>query len=149
MHGRRSVEDVCSWLTRFQEGVNLHAGCNALQFTATVWREGEVARVSPCGKVSSVSGNAFPFFDMELFWRNSELAFHVYRKPNQQLKYLNFDSTHPNATSKAILHGVCLCLANLTSQDSEMEKRKINEVYPEHADALRKAGLCMDEFPTF
>ena len=30
-----------------------------------------------------------------------------------------------------------------------MENRKINEVYPEHADALMKAGLCVDEFPTF
>ena len=30
MHGRRSVEDICSWLTCFQESKNLHAGCNAL-----------------------------------------------------------------------------------------------------------------------
>ena len=149
MHSKRYIEDVCSWLTRFQQGVNFHAGCTALQFTATVWREGETARISPCGKVSSVSENAFPFLDMELFWRNGELAFRVHKKPNQQLKYLNLDSTHPSATSKAIPHGFCLRLANLTSQDSEIENKRIDEVYLEHVNVLRKVGLCTDELPTF
>ena len=30
-----------------------------------------------------------------------------------------------------------------------MENRRIDEVYPEHVGALRKAGLCTDELPTF
>ena len=67
MHGERSIEDVCSWLTGFQQGMNFHAGCTALQFTAMVWREGETAWISPCGKVSSVSENAFLILDMDLF----------------------------------------------------------------------------------
>ena len=70
-------------------------------------------------------------------------------KPNQQLKYLNSDSTHPSATSKAIPHGVCLRLVKLTSQGLETENKRIDEVYLEHVDALRKAGLCTEDLPMF
>ena len=30
MHGKRSIEGVRIWLTRFQQGVDFHAGCTAL-----------------------------------------------------------------------------------------------------------------------
>ena len=73
----------------------------------------------------------------------------MHKKPNQQLTYLNYDSTHPGATSKAIPDGVCLRLANLTSQDLEMKNKRIDEGYLEHVDALRKVGLCSEEIPTF
>ena len=96
-----------------------------------------------------MAANAFPFLDMELFWKNGELAFCVHKKPNQQLKYLNSDSTHPSATSKEIQHGVFPFLANLTSQDLEMGNKRIDEVYPEHVDALWKARLCTEELLTF
>jgi hypothetical protein len=45
-----------------------------------------------------------PFLDMKLYWdAHDELAFTVYRKMGQQqLKYLNNDSTHPPHVFRAI-----------------------------------------------
>ena len=49
---------------------------------------------------------------MELFWKNKMLNFPVHLKANQQLKYLNRDSTHPKHCFNAISKGLFKRLAN-------------------------------------
>ena len=75
-----------------------------------------------------------------------ELQFH--RKKNQLLKYLNKESTHTKATFKAILNWVRKRLAKLTSRTEENAKISINKHYPDHTNALARAGLNMKIFST-
>ena len=92
--------------------------------------------------------NFFPFLDMELKWNSKkELRFSVHFKPNQKLKYLNNGSCHTRCCMKAIPSGVIKRLAKLTSREGNL-KAKMDNLYPNHAEALRKAGLAPKEFPT-
>jgi hypothetical protein len=70
-------------------------------------------------------------------------------KPNQQLKYLNAGSAHTPGCFKAIKTGVCYCLTKLTTVNEDSVDLKLDEIYPEHFDALNKANLLKDfEAPT-
>ena len=40
-------------------------------------------------------------------------------------------------------------LASLTSRETSLENKTINEIYQEHALALKKAKLMNSKFPTF
>ena len=66
------------------------------------------------------------------------------------LKYLNKGSTHTPATFKSIPAGVINRLAKLTSLTPETEDKRIDELYPGHVEALRRAKLISNtfEFPT-
>ena len=77
---------------------------------------------------------------MEFYWKQEKLLTQVHLKENQLLKYLNIDSTHTNACFKAIPYGVTMRLATLTSATDENIDKPINEIYPDHAAALSKAG---------
>ena len=77
---------------------------------------------------------------MEFYWKQEKLLTQVHLKENQLLKYLNVDSTHTNACFKAIPYGVTMRLATLTSATDENIDKPINEIYPDHAAALSKAG---------
>ena len=72
----------------------------------------------------------------------------VHRKKDQKLKYLNKGSSHPNSCFRAIPYGVFLRLCKLTSQTKANLGRRIDELYPDHALALRKARLIQGKFPT-
>jgi hypothetical protein len=89
----------------------------------------------------------FPFLDMELEWKDQELQFKVHLKENQQLKYLNSGSEHPQACYKAIPNGVNQRLAKLTTRTPENETITIDELYGEHAKAFEQAGYSV-KFPT-
>ena len=82
-------------------------------FTAVIW--GEDKNDTPKHpKVSVEEGKAFPYLDMEMYWgKNGELLFRVHLKPNQELKYLNNDSSHPKHCFEAITKGVLNRLAKL------------------------------------
>jgi hypothetical protein len=70
-------------------------------------------------------------------------------KPNQQLKYLNAGSAHTPGCFKAIKTRVCYHLTKLTTVDEDSVDLKLDEIYPEHFDALNKANLLKDfEAPT-
>ena len=91
----------------------------------------------------------FPFLDVEFFWSKREvLRTRVYLKPNQHLKYLNSDSEHTNACIKAIPKGVLQRLTKLTSLNADNHDKTINTLYPEHANALRQAGIAPSRFST-
>ena len=98
---------------------------------------------------SMITDKVFPFLDLELFWGNSgRLEFKVHQKKNQLLKYLNKESTQTKATFKAIPNRVLNGLAKLTSRTEENAKMSIKERYPDHANALARAGIGMKNFPT-
>jgi len=77
----------------------------------------------------------------------SQLAFLVYNKPNQHLKYLNSSSIHKKTVFHAIPRGVFHRLANLTSFNNLNKDKTVDELYSIHAKALRTVGLVCDEFP--
>ena len=113
-----------------------------LQFTMSIWSP-EEKKVYKYNKVIEIYGkNSFPFLDLQLFWNtNNELKFKVYMKENQQLKYLNYDSTHTKCCMRAIPYGLFKRLAKLTSINKRNINKKINELYPNHTKALKVAGL--------
>ena len=88
---------------------------------------------------------------MKISWKpDGLLAFGVYGKENQLLKYLNTLSCHTHSTFKAIPTGVFKRLSRLTSREEGMAKKRIDEIYPDHAKALKVAKLTKEgEFPTF
>ena len=92
-------------------------------------------------KSKSTEKKEFPFLDMELYWREDSLKFQVHLKENQLLKYLNFGSAHTFACLRSIPSGVLRRLALLTSITPETRDKKMDELYPLHIAALRKAKL--------
>ena len=68
-------------------------------------------------------------------------------KENQVLKYLNKGSQHTKSCFRAIPLGVFKRLSKLTTITNANRHKTINEIYPDHAAALRTAGLVID-FPT-
>ena len=68
-------------------------------------------------------------------------------KENHALKYLNAGSQHTKSCFKAILSGVFQRLSKLTMITTKNKDKTIGEIYPNHAAALRTAGLA-DAFPT-
>ena len=100
-------------------------------------------------RVQTVTKDEFPFLDMKMKWTpRSELDFSVFRKPGQQLKYVGKESTHTPGTLRAIPSGVLNRLAKLTSLKPSLNSEGVDEVYPDHANALHKAGLAPSDFPT-
>ena len=100
-------------------------------------------------KIPEITINEFPFLDMKLNWNFEEnLNFSVYRKENQVLKYLEKGSCHTKATFEAIPSGVFNRLAKLTSKPNTNGKLRIDEVYPDHTNTLKNAGLFSKTFPT-
>jgi hypothetical protein len=105
----------------------------------------QVYRVFSILRLSEPSNN-LPFLDMKLYWdKHDELAFTVYRKLGQQLKYLNNDSTHPPHVFRAISVSIYARLAKLTSYDSTNRHKTIRELHPDHCNALDHAKLSSKE----
>jgi hypothetical protein len=77
--------------------------------------------------------------------KNENLTFTVYRKPGQQLKYLNKDNTHPPDVFRAIPLAVLSRVANLTSYDGTNTHKTRKDLHPDHCDALEKANLTSNQ----
>eukprot|EP00957_Ditylum_brightwellii_P003777 286794-Ditylum_brightwellii.AAC.1 len=88
---------------------------------------------------------------MEIFWdEKGEMKFQVCRKENQALKYIDNASTHCPATFKSITNWVFTRLARLTSNTATNQTLQIDELYPDHAEALFTADLTPPTgFPVF
>eukprot|EP00957_Ditylum_brightwellii_P160777 12240115-Ditylum_brightwellii.AAC.1 len=87
---------------------------------------------------------------MEWDDESGEMKFSVYRKPNQALKYVDRNSTHRPTTFKLIDNGVFTRLARLTLRSVANGNAQINDVYPDHAEALFTADLAPPtDFLTF
>ena len=114
-----------------------------VQFTAEIWKPNENPRPQTKeDRVQTVTKYESPFLDMNMKWTpEGELNFSVFRKAGQQLKYVVKESTHTPGTLRAIPSGVLNRLAKLTSQNPSLHYEGVDKVYPDHANALRKAGL--------
>ena len=77
-----------------------------------------------------------------------EMNFSVFRKSGQKLKYVGKESTHTPGTIRAIPSGVLTRPAKLTSRKPYFHSEGVDKVYPDHANAPRKAGLTPPDFPT-
>jgi hypothetical protein len=141
-----SYSHLTEWRRNFQQEVNALAEGNYLKYSVSIWLD-KSRRCTPLYEydtmVSVVPDASFPYFDMELFWSNEDdsLHFRVHLKPNQQLKYLNRDSTHTAACFKAIPTGVCYRLAKLTTVLPSNENRPLQDIYPLHFQRLKSANL--------
>eukprot|EP00957_Ditylum_brightwellii_P024906 1883383-Ditylum_brightwellii.AAC.1 len=82
-------------------------------------------------------------------WESNKLLFQVYRKEDQQLKYVDQQSTHKPTTFKYTTTGVYTRLSRLTSYSDSTAKKLIDELYPDHAAALKVADLVKDKVPKF
>ena len=126
-----------------------------LQFTFRAWipdaadREAASCERRSKGNVMIHNGPTFPYLDIQLYWdKGEELKCKVHLKKGQELKYLNQSSTHQNCTFRAITGGVIKRLAQLTSLTPENENKTIDELYPDHAQALKSANLAPKQYLT-
>ena len=100
-------------------------------------------------QVQIVTNDEFSFLDMKMSWSpEGDLQFGVFRKKGQLLKYVRKESTHTPGTLRAIPSGVLKRLARLTSRNPFIHSESVDKIYPNHANALRKAGLKNPDFPT-
>ena len=86
---------------------------------------------------------------MKMSWSpEGDLKFGVFRKKVQQLKYFGKESTHTPGTPRAIPSGVLNRIAKLTSRKASTKYEEVEKIYPDHANALHKAGLAPPNFLT-
>ena len=118
-----------TWIQLFQKEVNELLQTDKLQFTLDIWMNNDKENIcddieSLDGKVTINKTNVFPFLDMKMAWKESELIYNLYFKENQQIKYLNRESTYKetvfHAIPRRIFHRLC-SLATFT--DVNKDKR--------------------------
>ena len=96
-----------------------------------------------------VKNNEFPFLEMKMSCSpKGNLQFVVFMIKGQQLKYAIKESTHTPSTLRAISSGFLNRPAKLTSRTPSLHYEGVDKVYPDHANALCKAGLAPPNFPT-
>jgi hypothetical protein len=93
-----------------------------------IWRPDETSQPLTNSEVSvdgistfhrvSINGNTtFPYLNIQLSWNDEGmLHFGVYKKLGELVKYLNHDLHHHCNHKTAVLSGVKLCLALLTTK---------------------------------
>eukprot|EP00957_Ditylum_brightwellii_P028956 2187360-Ditylum_brightwellii.AAC.1 len=166
--GRQTRREITLWLKGFQAKVNKLAGGDYLQFTTKLWRpvtegkqamthmddedgwedDGEISKAL-WKKVAVRDEEWFPFWGMRMRRRRNKLEFQVYQKENQLLKYIDIQSTHHPSTFPLIATRIITRLCWLMSWGASLRETQVDEIYPEHAEALRKAGLAPGIFLTF
>jgi hypothetical protein len=96
------------------------------------------------GEFHTVTGNGnsyFPYLDIQLSWNEKDkLNFKVHQKPNELVKYLNSHSHHHCHHKTAVLSGVELRLALLTSFTPANANLSMSDIYPDKHEALHIAG---------
>ena len=130
--------------------MNKAAGNQHLQFTAEIWTT-EKNSPTPAKeeRFQIVTNDEFPFLDMKMSWSpEGGLKFVVFREKGQQLKYVVNESTHTPGTLRVIPSGVLNRLAKLTSRKPSIHSEVVDKIYPDHTNALCKAGLEPPNFPT-
>ena len=91
--------------------------------------------------VKVVGTEAFPYLDMEMrFNENKKLCFGVHTKPGFQTKYLDINSHHASAQKKALVRGVSIRLAGLTTRTADNQHVSLSTSNPKNHAALKAAG---------
>ena len=130
--------------------MNTAAGNQHLQFTAELWTKEDNSRTPVKEeRVQIVTNNEFPFLDIKMSWSpKGDLQFEVFRKKGHKLKYAGKEITHTPSTLFAIPSRVLNRLAKLTSSKPLIHYEGVDKIYPDHANAFRKAGLAPTNFTT-
>lgn len=104
-----------------------HGITNTLKFTAEEWK-GE---------------SGFEFLDARLNWDDQGyLTCSGFKKTGQEIEYLHAESLHSPGSIKGIRKSVEKRLGRLVLDgDRETLDKKFDEIYPEHAEKILKAGL--------
>ena len=146
--GKKKASEIRDWIEKFQQIVNKAAVNQHLQFTAETWTTEEKSPTpAKEERVQIVTNEKLPFIDMKTSWSPEEdMQFGVFRKKGQQLKSFGKKSTHTPGTSIPL--GVLNRFAKLTSRKPSIHSEGIDRIYPNHVNALRKAGLAHPNFPT-
>ena len=134
-HGR------ADWKNSLNERVECLVRSNHLKFTVDIWDTGGVPNGIKFDVVTVCYKEVLPYLVMEFFWCDDALLFKVHLNPNQQVKYLNQGSAHMRDVFKAIISGVMVRLVKITTQTPDNEGVVLDQLYPEHARALKKSKL--------
>ena len=98
LSGQWTDHDICRWFDTFQLSVWDSVQSRSLKFTCEIWRPTESeTKVETYLKddIKIVESKYFPYLDLECFFsKMGNLRFKVHLKENQELKYLNCESTH-------------------------------------------------------
>ena len=100
-------------------------------------------------RVQIVTNNKFPVLDMKMIWSpEGDLKFGLFRENGKQLNYVGKEITHRPGTLHAITLGVLNRPDKLTSRKPSIHSEGVDKIYPNHVNALRKAGLVPPNFLT-
>jgi hypothetical protein len=90
----------------------------------------------------SINGDcSFLYLDIKLSWnKDNTLLINIHRKPGKLVKHLNSDSHHHWHHKSAVLSGVELRLALLTTRTPANANLSLLDIYPDKDKALRLAG---------
>ena len=148
--GKKSTKEIKYWLEDFQKKVNREAVNQHLQFTAEIWTtESKPPLTAKEDKVKMAKNEKLPFLDIKTSWYpEGNLQFGVFRKKGQQLKYVKKQFTHTPGTLPTIPSEVLKRLAKLTSRTPSLHSEGVEICFPDHTNALCKAGLSPPNLPT-
>ena len=80
--------------------------------------------------------------------KEGRMSTSVRARTGPDLKYVGKESTHTPGTLCTIPSGVLNCLAKLTSRKPSTHSETVDKIYPDYANAFRKAGLTPPISPT-
>ena len=148
--GKTKTSKIRDWLEEFQQTVNKAARKQHRQFTGEKWTKQEnPPTLENEERVQIATNNKFPILDMKMSWSpEGDLKLGLFRKNGKQLKYVGKGITHRPGTLRAIPLGVLNRLDKLTSRKPSIHSEGVEKIYPDHVNALRKAGLVPPNFLT-
>lgn len=95
-------------------------------------------------KITIVKGKYCPFLDIKMYWsKNNKIRVKICMKENQKIKYINKGSCHTSTCFQAIPNGVFKRLYKLTLPSNKIFNSGVDEIYPEHAEAMNIANLVL------
>ena len=100
-------------------------------------------------RVQIITNYELPFLDIKMSCSpEGDLNLGVFRKKGRKLNYVGMGRTHKPGNLRAIPSGVINCLGKLTSHKTSFHSERVDNVYPDHSNALCRAGLAPPIFPT-
>ena len=100
-------------------------------------------------RVQTATKHKFSFLDMQMSWSpEGDILFGVFRNKGHWLKYVRQESTHTPGTLCATTSRVLNRLAKITSRNAFIHSEAVDNIYPDHVNSFRKAGLAPPNFTT-
>ena len=110
-----------------------------IQFTMDIWKPGEESRIIEPKKITVVGNFSFSYLDDVMSFKESKaLSFNTCSKPGFNTKYLNFGSHNPEYCMNAVLKGVVIRLAGLTTRTAANNTTCLSDIYLNTDMALQR-----------